>query len=51
MITTTLVMAGILALALVAPATSGASVTLIIIALIAIILYGIYESICNNEED
>ena len=49
MITATIAMAGVLALALAAPAGSGAPVSLALIGLVILGLYGIYDTTRSDQ--
>lgn len=49
MITATIAMAGVLALALAAPAGSGAPVSLSLIGLVIIGMYGIYDTTRSDQ--
>ena len=55
MIAATLAMTGILALAIAAPARSGAGITLLVIVALIVALYGVYElsgrQIDDGEDD
>ena len=51
MITATIAMTGILALAIAAPAQSGAILPLTILALAVVIGYGLYENACRRGDD